>query len=61
MKNVVIAAYVRSPQTFAHKGSLAKVRPDDLAAQVVSGLVSKTGVDPTTIEDIIMGLSLIHI
>lgn len=55
MKNVVIAAYVRSPQTFAHKGSLAKVRPDDLAAQVVSGLVSKTGVDPTTIEDIIMG------
>jgi len=55
MKNVVIAAYARSPQTFAHKGSLARVRPDDLAAQVVSGLVSKTGIDPATIEDIIMG------
>ena len=55
MKNVVIAAYVRSPQTFAHKGSLARVRPDDLAAQVVAGLVSKTGVDSSTIEDIIMG------
>ncbi|MEO1963403.1 MAG: thiolase family protein [Cycloclasticus sp.] len=55
MKNVVIAAYVRSPQTFAHKGALASVRPDDLAAQVIAGLVSKTGIDPNTIEDVIMG------
>ncbi|PCI67793.1 MAG: acetyl-CoA C-acyltransferase [Piscirickettsiaceae bacterium] len=55
MKNVVIAAYTRSPQTFAHKGLLARVRPDDLAAQVVAGLVSKTGIDPASIEDIIMG------
>ena len=55
MKNVVIAAYVRSPQTFAHKGALAKTRPDDLAAQVIAGLVSKTGIDPSTLEDVIMG------
>lgn len=55
MKNVVIAAYVRSPQTFAHKGALAMVRPDDLAAQVVSGLLAKTNIDPNSIEDIIMG------
>ncbi|ORU92034.1 MAG: acetyl-CoA acetyltransferase [Cycloclasticus sp. symbiont of Bathymodiolus heckerae] len=55
MKNVVIAAYSRSPQTFAHKGALAGVRPDDLVAQVIAGLVAKTRVDPSTLEDVIIG------
>ena len=55
MKNVVIAGYARSPFHFAHKGDLAKVRPDDLAAQVVRGLVERTGVKPEDIEDIIVG------
>jgi acetyl-CoA acyltransferase len=55
MKNVVIAGYVRSPFTPAKKGDLAKVRPDDLAAQVVRGLLQKTGVDPAEIEDLILG------
>jgi acetyl-CoA acyltransferase len=55
MKNVVIAGYVRSPFTFAAKGELAKVRADELAAQVVKGLVKKTGVDPDDIEDLILG------
>lgn len=55
MKNVVIAGYARSPFHFAHKGDLAKVRPDDLAAQVVRGLIERTGVKPEDIEDIIVG------
>ena len=55
MKNVVIAGYARSPFHFAHKGELTKVRPDDLAAQVVRGLVERTGVNPEDIEDIIVG------
>jgi len=55
MKTVVIAAYVRSPFTLAYKGALAKVRPDELAAQVVKGLLSKTGVNPELIEDLILG------
>lgn len=55
MTNAVIAGYVRSPFTPARKGALAKVRPDDLAAQVVKGLVEKTGIDPKTIEDLILG------
>tara|TARA_R110002074_G_scaffold402348_1_gene608432 strand:+ start:71816 stop:72955 length:1140 start_codon:yes stop_codon:yes gene_type:complete len=55
MKNVVIAAYTRSPQTFAFKGALARVRPDDIAAQVIAGLIAKTGIDPNTLEDLIMG------
>lgn len=55
MKNVVIAGYCRSPFTPANKGFLAKVRPDDLAAQVVKGLLEKTGVNPADIEDLILG------
>jgi acetyl-CoA acyltransferase len=55
MKNVVIAGYVRSPFTLAKKGELAKVRPDDLAAQTVRALVARTGVDASEIEDLILG------
>ena len=55
MKNVVIAGYARSPFHFAHKGLLAKVRPDDLAAQVVRGVIDRTGVNVDDIEDLILG------
>ncbi|HSG84910.1 MAG TPA: acetyl-CoA C-acyltransferase [Candidatus Limnocylindrales bacterium] len=36
-------------------GSLASVRPDDLAAVVVGAIVERTGVDPALIEDVILG------
>lgn len=55
MKNVVIAGFSRSPFTPAMKGALVRVRPDDLAAQVVKGLVAKTAVNPDDIEDLILG------
>ncbi len=55
MKNVVIAGYARSPFTFAQKGALKKVRPDELAAEVVKGLVARTGVNADDIEDLILG------
>lgn len=56
MKNsVVICGFKRSPMHFANKGELAKVRPDDMAAEVVKALVSATGVDAEHIEDLIMG------
>jgi len=55
MSKAVIAGYVRSPFHFAGKGALTKVRPDDLAAAVVRGLVDKTGIKPDDIEDLILG------
>jgi acetyl-CoA acyltransferase len=55
MNRVVIADYVRSPFTFANKGELVKVRPDDLAAQVVKALVANSGVPLEDIEDLILG------
>ena len=55
MKNVVIAAYVRSPFTPANKGALMTVRADDMAAQVVKALIVKSGIDANDIEDLILG------
>jgi len=55
MKNVVIAGYARSPFTLANKGALTRVRPDDLAAQVIASLVNRTNVRPQDIEDLIVG------
>jgi acetyl-CoA acyltransferase len=55
MKNVVIAGYARSPFTQANKGALIRVRPDDLAAQVVASLINRTNVRPQDIEDLIVG------
>jgi len=54
-RNVVIAGYARSPHHFAGKGDLARVRPDDLAAQVVRAVVERSGVAPDDVEDLIMG------
>jgi len=54
-KTVVLAGYVRSPFTPAFKGQLARVRPDELAAQVVKALVQRTGVEVQDLEDLIMG------
>ncbi len=55
MTDVVIAGYKRSPFQFAGKGALARVRGDEMAAAVVAALVAESGVDPATIEDLIMG------
>jgi len=58
MRNAVIAGYVRSPFHFAGKGAFARVRPDDLLAQVVQGLLAKTGVPGADIEDLMVGCAM---
>ena len=58
MKNVVIAGYARSPFHFAKKGALARVRPDELCAQVIASLIERTKVDPADIEDVIVGCAM---
>jgi len=55
MTDVVIAGYVRSPFHPAYRGALARVRPDDLAANTIRGLLDRTGVKAEDIEDIVMG------
>jgi len=36
-------------------GALAGVRPDDMAAHVIRVLVERNGVDPATVDDVILG------
>ncbi|MEM7252133.1 MAG: thiolase family protein [Pseudomonadota bacterium] len=55
MNEVVIAGYARSPFTPANRGSLAAVRPDDLAAQVVRALIERTGLAAEDLEDLVVG------
>jgi acetyl-CoA acyltransferase len=55
LTNAVIAGYVRTPFHFAKKGGLSGVRPDDLAAAAIKALVERSGVDPKTIEDVVLG------
>lgn len=55
MEHAVICGYARSPFTLATKGALARVRPDELAAQVIRGLVEKTGIEKDHIEDLLVG------
>jgi acetyl-CoA acyltransferase len=57
MTNVVVAGYARSAFTPAKKGSLSRVRGDEMAAEVVRALIARTGVKAEDIEDIIVGCS----
>ena len=55
MTDIVIAGYTRTPFHFATKGGLARVRGDVLAAAAVKALVARTGIDPESLEDLILG------
>src|SRR3954452_13857897 len=38
-----------------YRGGLSAIRPDDLAAHVISAAVERTGLDPSLIDDVYMG------
>jgi acetyl-CoA C-acetyltransferase/3-oxo-5,6-didehydrosuberyl-CoA/3-oxoadipyl-CoA thiolase len=54
MTDAFILDAVRTP-VGRYGGSLASVRPDDLAAHVIRELVERTGVDAARIDDVIFG------
>ena len=54
MREVVIIDAVRSPIGRAG-GALSSVRPDDLLADILKGLIKRTGIDPALIEDVYAG------
>ncbi|MCS7172159.1 MAG: thiolase family protein [Armatimonadetes bacterium] len=54
MRDVVIVDAVRTP-IGRYGGALRDVRPDDLAAVVISALLQRTGVDPGRVDDVILG------
>jgi acetyl-CoA acyltransferase len=54
MPEAFIVDAVRSP-IGRRNGALSKVRADELAAQVLNGLVARNGLDPAEVEDVQMG------
>jgi acetyl-CoA acyltransferase len=59
MKDVVIVESVRSAVGRAHKGSLAHRRPDELAGEVVRGLLARVPqIKPADIEDFALGCAM---
>ncbi len=55
MQQAVIVGYGRSAFTPAYKGALKDHRADDVAAEVIKSLVTKTGINPEHIEDLKLG------
>ncbi|MGH3760392.1 acetyl-CoA C-acetyltransferase [Actinophytocola sp.] len=59
MPEAVIVSAARSPIGRANKGSLVDIRPDDLAAQIVRAALDKVpGLDPTDLDDLMLGCGL---
>jgi acetyl-CoA C-acetyltransferase len=59
MPEAVIVATARSPIGRAGKGSLTSIRPDDLAAQVVTAALAKVPqLDPADVGDLMLGCGL---
>jgi acetyl-CoA acyltransferase len=54
MSDAVIVGAVRTP-VGKKGGRLAGVRPDDLMALVLSALVTRAGIDPGEVDDVIVG------
>ena len=54
MRDALIVGAVRSA-VGRKNGKLAGVRPDDLAAHVLRELVARVGIDPTEVEDVVLG------
>ena len=54
MSGAYIVEAIRSP-IGRRNGSLSEIRADELAAQVLNGLVSRLDVDPGAVEDVQMG------
>ena len=54
MQNVVIAAAKRTP-VGAFQGSISSVSGPDLGAKVIGGILEETMLDPTSVNEVIMG------
>jgi 3-oxoadipyl-CoA thiolase len=54
LREAFVVEAVRTPFG-RHRGALAEVRPDDLAALVIGAVVRRAGADPAAIDDVILG------
>src|SRR5688572_28099185 len=54
MRNVVIVDAVRTP-IGKFQGALSDVRPDDLAAVALRGVVERAGIDRAEVDEVVLG------
>ena len=54
MREALILSAVRTP-VGRHRGVLAAVRPDDLAAHVIAALLARAGVEAARIDEVVLG------
>lgn len=55
MRDAVIVSYARTPIGLAFKGALNNVKSPTLAAHAISAAISRAGIDPGEVEDLVMG------
>jgi len=60
MAEAVIVAAGRTPIGRARKGSLTEVRPDEMLAFVLRSVVDRSGIDPASIDDVMVGCGMPH-
>lgn len=59
MTDIVIVEAVRSAVGRAHKGTLANRRPDELAGEVIAGLLARVPqVAPSDVDDLVLGCAM---
>jgi acetyl-CoA acyltransferase len=58
MREVAIVAAVRTPIGKGGRGALRDVRPDTLAAHVITAALKKANVKPEQVEDVILGCAM---
>jgi acetyl-CoA acyltransferase len=55
MKTAYILAAYRTPGCRAKKGGFKDMRPDDLAAAAIKGLIERSNIDPMNVDDVMIG------
>lgn len=55
MREVVIVDSVRTGLAKSFRGKFNQTRPDDMAAHCINALLERTGIDPASVEDCIVG------
>lgn len=58
MREAVIVSYARTPIGKAARGTLNNMRSPTLAAHAIRHAISRAGVDPAEIEDLVLGCVL---
>ena len=58
MREVAVVSAVRTAIGKAKKGSLKDTRPDDLLAVVLKEAIKRAGIDPATIDDVVIGTAM---